>query len=162
MSENKEVVTTNTEDNLTNTESKNSSDSLTNNDLLRIINIIEVMQRRGKIKASDMYRIGAKYLRLASYLEFTQLDEEKKKEALEKEEDENGAKYLKKLELTDLVFYFNFIDANLKADNFNGDEIYLVEKVGQKVFATLKPFIKKDEQKHSDESFNPLETIKEE
>ena len=129
-----------------NNDTNNSPQSieLTNNDMLRILNIIEVIQSRGQIKAINMFNIGSKYLRLSSYLKFLELDEEEKKNILDKEKEEKKEEYLKKLEITDLVFYFNFIDKHLKKENFKKDELFLVKNIYEKIYNTLKPYIKNE------------------
>ena len=115
---------------------------LTNNDMLQILNIIDIIQSRGKIKSKDMYKIGSRYLRLSSYLEFSQFDKQEQKNIIDNEKrNENSDKYLKKIDIQDLVFYFNFIDLHIKKENFNNRELEAINLVYHKIFNTLKPYI---------------------
>ena len=115
---------------------------LTNNDMLQILNIIDIIQSRGKIKSKDMYKIGSRYLRLSSYLEFSQFDKQEQKNIIGNEKrNEYSDKYLKKIDIQDLVFYFNFIDLHIKKENFNNRELEAINLVYHKIFNTLKPYI---------------------
>jgi len=137
---------------------------LSNNDAIVILQIIEIIQSRGKIPANNMFITGQRYLRLKSYIEFNKLSEEKQNEIINEDEDAEKPKYLKNLEIIDLVFYFNFIDRHKKQTNFKEEELEIINAIYKKIYNSLKPFIKEetDTKPQSNDSFNPLATIKEE
>ena len=49
---------------------------LSNNDASVILQIIEIIQSRGKIPANNMFITGERYLRLKSYIEFNKLNDQ--------------------------------------------------------------------------------------
>ena len=147
-------------DKVSNTTNNNSSDKLTNNNLMLIINIITIIQSRGKIPVGDMFETGNMYMRLRSYTDFISLSLVKREEIIASE-NESKIKYLKELDIKDLVFVFNFIDNHIKNNSFKEEEIELIRNLNKKIYNTLKPFIKTDSS-ISNKISTPLERINEE
>tara|TARA_B100001093_G_C26788691_1_gene997940 strand:+ start:996 stop:1517 length:522 start_codon:yes stop_codon:yes gene_type:complete len=151
-----EVSINNNTDNISKANTNIDEFILNNNDLVQVLKSIEIIQSTGKIKAKDMYKIGTRYLRLCSYLEYMQLSDDERDIAIKDEqENKEGTKYLKKLELQDLVFYFNFIHFHIKEENFI-DNLDNFKNTHQKIFTTLKPYFKQENDIQTNESFNPL------
>ena len=147
-------------DAVSNTITDNSPNKLTNTNLILIIKIITIIQSRGKILVGDMIKTGNIYMRLRSYTEFISLSLVKQEEIIASES-ESKTKYLKELDIKDLVFVFNFIDNHLKNNSFKEEELELINNLNKKIYNTLKPFIKTDAA-ISNQIPTPLETIKEE
>ena len=144
---------------------KDVTDKLDNNGVKTLLDIIEIAQKRGSIPVKSMIVAGQRYMRILSYLEFSQLNDEEKNATLKKEEENpDSPKFLKQLDIKDLVYGFNFIDRHKKLGTFKNDELDLVNLTFKKIYNTLKPYIKETDgiNEQTNTSFNPLETINEE
>ena len=141
------------------------TDKLDNNGVKTVLDIIEIAQKRGSIPVKNMLVAGQRYMRILSYLEFSQLTDEEKNTTLKKEEENpDSPKFIKQLDIKDLVYAFNFIDRHKKLGTFKNDELGVVNITFKKIYNTLKPYIKETDgvNEQSNTSFNPLETIDEE
>ena len=135
--------------------------TLTNNDMTIILQIIEIIQYRGKISVNDMVVTGQRYQRLHSYLEFRKLSEDEQHQLIQDEKDSENPTYIKLIEIVDVVFYFNFLYAHKKQGNFKKEEDEIIGSIYNKIFNTLKPFIKENES-NAPSTDTPLESISEE